>query len=122
MKQNKRDSLDGEVEAHPIVEYVHVQCQNCGHQVPDTFPADEASTHTCGEKSFLGEALQDRNPLRGIQQLQSEVRITSTSRLLNISQPFQEDKRVRGPYCGTLMLRSGWVIAVTGGRLFITVD
>ncbi|CAK9018514.1 unnamed protein product [Durusdinium trenchii] len=29
------------VEAHPIVEYVHVQCQNCGHQVPDTFPADE---------------------------------------------------------------------------------
>ncbi|CAJ1401182.1 unnamed protein product [Effrenium voratum] len=29
------------VERHPIVEYVHVQCQTCGHRVPDTFPAEE---------------------------------------------------------------------------------
>ena len=31
------------VEQHPMVEYVHVQCQNCGRQVPDSFPAEEDS-------------------------------------------------------------------------------
>ena len=30
-----------QVEAHPIVEYVHVQCQSCGRRVPDNFPAEE---------------------------------------------------------------------------------
>lgn len=29
------------VERHPIAEYVHVQCQSCGHLIPDSFPAEE---------------------------------------------------------------------------------
>jgi len=43
-RQNRESSplqLWSAIEKHPIVEYVHVQCQACGRQVPDSFPDPE---------------------------------------------------------------------------------
>ncbi|CAL1160570.1 unnamed protein product [Cladocopium goreaui] len=47
-----------QVEAHPIVEYVHVQCQSCGRRVPDNFPAEEdpnltEEEPTAAERPFI---------------------------------------------------------------------
>lgn len=46
----KHAATTDEVEEHPIVEYVHVQCQSCGRRVPDAFPAEEV----CSWCVFLG--------------------------------------------------------------------
>ena len=50
----KNAAMTDEVEEHPIVEYVHVQCQSCGRRVPDAFPAEEVEER----QVFLGVEIQ----------------------------------------------------------------